>query len=576
MALGAVPLGSVSDITDRTAVPIAGAPSTSSGAFVARPEADRAAPGERPLQRRSVHLISIVVAVVGVIVVGSLVWLTGVVNSHTQSRLLRIQTDAAGVVLGEVVPAILTPLTTSAAIADTSHGDVADVEHYVAPEVGTKAGRIFVSLSLWRRTPNGAVPLLSLGERTSLEADPRSVASAFAGIRAPGTLAVIDLVSRSPPRLGFAVEGTDRAPRYVVFAELALPPHHRASVPPGSAFHDLDFALYLGPRPVPGQLFEATSPPPESGATASVRVPFGTTVLDLVTSARRPLGGGVLPALPWIVGSLGGVLVVGAVVISEWLVRRRRTAEHLARENLRLYAEQRSIAQTLQNALLPQRFPVVPGVEFAARYVPGDSSADVGGDWYDVIKCDDRSFVFAIGDVSGHGIEAANIMASLHYAIRAYAAQGDGPETILRKLTLLLDIGRDGHFATVLLGHVDVPEHRLTVVNAGHLPPLVASGSDAHFVEVPPGTPIGVARALAQVEYVPITVELGRGASMLAYTDGLVERRGELLDVGMERLRAASLAAQGNPEHLLDAAVATLADQVVADDVALLAVHWKD
>ncbi len=515
-------------------------------------------------------------AVVGVIVVGSLVWLTGIVNSHTQSRLLRIQTDAAGVVLGEVVPAILTPLTTTAAIADTSHGNVADVEHFVAPDVGTKPERLFVSLSLWRRTPNGAVPLLSLGQRTALEADPRAVASEFAGIPAPGALTVIDLLSHSPPRVGFAVEGTNSAPRYVVFAELALPPGHRASVPAGSAFHDLDFALYLGPHPVASHLFERTSIPPAKSGTASVRVPFGTTVLDLVTSARRPLGGGELPALPWIVGSLGGVLVVGAVVISEWLARRRRTAEHLARENLRLYAEQRTIAQTLQNALLPQRFPVVPGVEFAARYVPGDSAADVGGDWYDVIKCDDRSFLFAIGDVSGHGIDAANIMASLHYAIRAYAAQGDDPETILRKLTLLLDIGRDGHFTTVLLGHADVPDHRVTMVNAGHLPPLVASGSDAHFVETPPGTPIGVARSLTEVEYVPLTVELGRGASMLAYTDGLVERRGEILDVGMERLRVASLAAHGSSEQFLDAAVATLADQVVSDDVALLAVHWRD
>jgi hypothetical protein len=567
-------LGSVFVITDRTAIPVASAPSTRSVATAAaRPGARRAAPGARALRQRPVHLISTVVGVVGAIVVTSLVWLTGVVNSHTQARLLHIQTDAAGVVIGELVPTILTPLTTATAIADTSHGDVADVERYVASQVGSPSKHLFVSLSLWRLSPSGPVRMLMLGRHSTFDADAGALESVFRAIPAPGTLTVVDLMGKSPPRVGFAVEGVGATPRYVVLAELATPPRRRAVVPAASAFHDLEFALYVGRRPVASHLFEATTPPPVIAPAASVRVPFGTTVLDLVASAQRPLGGGVLPALPWIVGTLGAVLVVGAVVISEWLMRRRRTAEHLARENLRLYAEQRSISQTLQNALLPQRFPVVPGVEFAARYVPGDSSADVGGDWYDVIRCNDRSFIFAIGDVSGHDIQAANVMASLHYAIRAYAAQGDDAETILHKLRLLLDVGRDGHFATVLLGHVDVPDRRVTVVNAGHLPPLVVSGAGAHFVEAPPGTPIGVAQT---VRYDPLTVELPRGASLLAYTDGLVERRGELIDTGMDRLRATAVAAHSTPGQLLDVVVASLADEIVTDDIALLAVHWTD
>ena len=533
--------------------------------------ARQSGPSARTTRRPPVHLIGGVVGVVGAVVVASLVWLTGVVNLHTQSRLLRIQADAAGVVLGGLAPTLLAPLTTATAIADTTHGNVADVERYVASEVGPRPGRRFVSLSLWRLTSGRPVPLLSLGSRSALSTDALALEPVFGRISAPDKLTVIDLLSLSPPRMGFAVEGIGAAPRYAVFAELAIPPHRRAVIPAASTFHDLEFALYLGRRQDASHLFEATTPPPVQAPTTSVRVPFGTTVLDLVASAQRPLGGGLLPALPWIVGALGAVFVVGAVLISEWLIRRRRTAEHFARENLRLYAEQRTISQTLQNALLPQRLPAVPGVELSARYIPGDSSVDVGGDWYDVILRDERSFVFAIGDVSGHGVQAASVMASLHFAIRAYVAQGDDVVTILHKLTLLLDVGRDSHFATVLLGNVDVPASRLTVVNAGHLPPLVVSGAESHFVEVPPGPPIGVTQT---ARYEPLTVELPSRASLLAYTDGLVERRGELLDTGMERLRALVSAGQGGSEELLDAVAGSLAGEVVTDDVALLALHW--
>ena len=95
--------------------------------------------------------------------------------------------------------------------------------------------------------------------------------------------------------------------------------------------------------------------------------------------------------------------------------------------------------------------------------------------------------------------------------------------------------------------------------------------AESHFVEVPPGPPIGVTQT---ARYEPLTVELPTRASLLAYTDGLVERRGELLDTGMERLRALVSAAQGGADQLLDAVGGSLAGEVVTDDVALLALHW--
>lgn len=550
-----------------------GAPSSSSPLGAGGTATDRAArrsTGLRPLRRRPVHLVSTLVGVAGAVVVASLIWLTAVVNSHTQSHLLHVQTAAAGLVIGDAIPSILTPLNTTVAVAQQSRGAVAAVEPYVKADVGSGPGRLFRSLSLWRLTAAGAVRLLHLGGHTGLSTDAAALAPVFARIPGPEKLEVVDLLGQARPRIGYAVESTGATPRYVVFADSAIPRDHRAVVPSSSAFHDLDFALYLGSRPVASGLLEATTPPP-SGTTASVSVPFGTSALHIVASARRPLGGGLLPVLPWLVGVVGAALVAAAVAMAEWLMRRRHTAEHLARENLRLYAEQRSISQTLQSALLPKRLPDVRGIAFAARYVPGDSSADIGGDWYDVIRCDDRSFIFAIGDVSGRGVAAANTMASLHYAIRAYAAQGDDAETILEKLAPLLDVTRDGHFATVLVGHVDVPDHRLTVVSAGHLPPLVVADGIAQFVNVVPGTPIGVAQT---VHYEPFTVQVPRGASLLAYTDGLVERRGEFIDAGLERLQEVAARDPHTPDGLLDRVVSMLKDDAAADDIALLAMHW--
>lgn len=547
---------------------------TPTPATASRPAGDRAlalgSTGLRPLRRRPVHLVSTIVGVVGAVVVASLVWLTGVVNSHTQSRLLHIQTSAAGIVIGEVVPTIVAPLNTSVAVAEQSRGDVAAVEPYVSADVGTKPGMLFASLSLWRLSPSGPVKLAQLGERTGLSSDAAALAPIFAKLPGPEKLVVVDLVHRS--RIGYAVESAGGSARYAVFADSVIPKNHRAIIPASSAFHDLDFALYLGARPAASALLEATTPPP-SGSTATVRVPFGTTSLDIVASARHPLGGGLLPVLPWLIGVVGAALVVAAVAMAEWLMRRRRTAEHLARENLRLYAEQRSISQTLQNALLPKRLPTLTGIDFAARYVPGDPSADIGGDWYDVIRCDDRSFIFAIGDVSGRGVPAANTMASLHYAIRAYAAQGDDAETILFKLTALLDVTNDGHFATVLVGHVDVPDHRMTVVSAGHLPPLLVSGDGAEFLNAVPGAPIGVAPT---VRYVPLTVQVPSGASVLAYTDGLVERRGEFIDTGLGRLRVVAGSETGTPERLLDRVVSILTAESGSDDIAMLAMRWAE
>jgi serine phosphatase RsbU (regulator of sigma subunit) len=144
-----------------------------------------------------------------------------------------------------------------------------------------------------------------------------------------------------------------------------------------------------------------------------------------------------------------------------------------------------------------------------------------------VVPLDEDRFVFVVGDVSGHDIRAAAVMASLNYACRAYALEGHAPEVIVGQLRRMLDVSRDGHLATVLCGLADVTAHRVTLANAGHLPPLVVGGADAGYPPIRPGAPIGLPGPAATAAEVAVITVPAQGL-LLAYTDGLIERRDEL------------------------------------------------
>ena len=271
---------------------------------------------------------------------------------------------------------------------------------------------------------------------------------------------------------------------------------------------------------------------------------------------------------------LGTLFAVTATVAAEQLVRGRRLAEQLAIENQTLYGEQRSIAQTLQRALLPAAFPSIAGLEIAVRYLPGTERVDIGGDWYDVIESGSGDqFLFVVGDVSGRGLEAATTMAFLHYAIRAFASQGDSPTTILDKLSGLLHVSTDARFATVLCGSVDVARHEVTIANAGHLPPLLVTDGRSDYVETIRGAPIGVAN---HEQYRQVKFPVPRNATLLAFTDGLVKRRGETLDVGLQRLRASTTGESGPLDSLLTKVVSNVLDDASQDDTAILGLRWTN
>jgi serine phosphatase RsbU (regulator of sigma subunit) len=337
----------------------------------------------------------------------------------------------------------------------------------------------------------------------------------------------------------------------------------------------LTYALYLGRTQNPSTLLEATTHHlPLAGRTATAVVPFGNSEFTFVATSSYQLGGAVLADLWWLIALLGAAMTLGAASLTERLVHRRRSAEELAVENGRLYAEQRGVAETLQRALLPEQLPDIIGLEVSARYVPGVAGLEIGGDWYDVLEVDEHHLLFVVGDVSGRGLRAATIMASIRYAIRAYALQGDEPSKILAKLTEVVDIGRDRHFATVLCGLIDTSRRELTLVNAGHPPALVRVGGEAWYLSAPVGVPIGVP---SPNDYVSKTVTMPPGAMLIGFTDGLFERRGESLDVGLARLR--DFVVETDPERsvedLLNDIVSELTPQGSSDDVVLLGLRWR-
>lgn len=535
-----------------------------------------AAHGGRP---RSAWIIVAVVALIGAVVTGALAIGAQQVHDNNEQRLLDRRVREVGAVLSAAIPTLQASLNSIGILATATNADAATFERVTQPIVASK--RSFDSIGLWQREPGGGYrSVLDVGKRSELSTRPPArVAEVFGRARRAGratpehvpTFAVVDLLGGERRRLGYAFAAP--ASPYLVYGERTLAPSRKARVASDSAFSDLDYALFVGEQATSSQLIASSSGRARLvGRTGSMAVPFGNTHLLLVISPRKELGGSLLARLPWILGAFG-LLFTAAAAFTVWrLSKRRNEAEQLAVENARLYADQRSVAQTLQHSLLPQMLPESAEFEFGAIYAPGTEGIDIGGDWYEVVTRPDGTAVVVVGDVSGHGLDAATMMASLRFAIRAYAADADGPATILGKLTHLVNVGRDGHFATVLCGVVD-PIRRTTVwAAAGHPWPLLVAEGASRFVPVPVGPPIGV---VTGAEYVELREDLPGAGTFLLYTDGLVERRGETIDVGFERL--ADAAQRIDAEPLADALFAVVRRVIpdgCDDDAALLGIRW--
>jgi serine phosphatase RsbU (regulator of sigma subunit) len=175
-----------------------------------------------------------------------------------------------------------------------------------------------------------------------------------------------------------------------------------------------------------------------------------------------------------------------------------------------------------------------------------------------------------VGDVSGRGAEAAALMGRLRFTLRAYLLEGHPPEVALGLTSRQLDIIEDGRLATVLVGTGDLRSRTLTLANAGHLSPLVITDGQAHFLPTTVGPPLGVG-----IHSYPTTVTTMRpGSTLLAFTDGLVERRTEALDVGLDRLLTTARMLSGPLDDQCAALLAGMTQSAGEDDVALLAFRW--
>jgi PAS domain S-box-containing protein len=266
-------------------------------------------------------------------------------------------------------------------------------------------------------------------------------------------------------------------------------------------------------------------------------------------------------------GAVGGVLVV-VVDTTEEVRRRAGLEERLAQE--------RSTAETLQRALLPESLPAVQGLHCAVRYTPGGGELLVGGDFYDVLELDDPCRVgVAVGDVAGRGVRAAAVMGQLRAALRAYAAEApDDVAGVIERTSEFFVRFEPAEMATLLYGVADARERTLVHAVAGHLPPLVLEpGRPPRVATTTPAPPLGVRAGPYRAEAIG---PLPAGSTIVLYTDGLVERRREPIDAGLERLRQAAAGRERDSlatlcDHLVSATGAEVEHE---DDLALLAIRF--
>lgn len=258
-----------------------------------------------------------------------------------------------------------------------------------------------------------------------------------------------------------------------------------------------------------------------AGADDAERAGFGALATVPIPRSRAALG------YAW----------AGAVTFDDELLRVMRVTADLvgdALERAALYERERSVADLLQRSMLPGRLPRLHGGDVDALYAPGTAGLHVGGDWYDVAVLDDGRAMIAVGDVVGHGIEAAAAMGRLRTAFAAWAQHVSGVEQLAERLDQFAYDVDGARFSSAALVHYDTTSGTIEVVLAGHPPPLIRRVT-GQVVQLPDaGPPLGLERHLPREVHRSV---LAPGDAMLLFTDGLVEVRSASIDSGLARLR---------------------------------------
>ena len=331
----------------------------------------------------------------------------------------------------------------------------------------------------------------------------------------------------------------------------------------------------------------------EEEVRQGVRVPIGVGFAGRVAARRQPVRLGRVDettvanpilcekgiqrmlGVPLVLGErLLGVLHVGRLAPRDFTVDDEEllqvAAERVAAAmQTRQYAVEAAAAGLLERSLLPVQLPQVRGLQLAARYVPAENRA-IGGDWYDAFVLPDGALWVVTGDVAGHGLHAAVVMGRVKSALRAYALLGEGPAHVLELTNRKVEHFEFGAMVTIVCARAHPPFADWTISSAGHLPPIVAApGVPTSLAAVPPGPPLGTMPRASREE---VHVEVPPGGLILLYTDGLVERRDEIIDAGLQRLRDAVRSA--HPEMVAREVMQHLVGfDTPLDDIALLALR---
>jgi serine/threonine-protein kinase RsbW len=287
---------------------------------------------------------------------------------------------------------------------------------------------------------------------------------------------------------------------------------------------------------------------------------------DAGSAARLPLGAEHGMAVLWI--AFDGPRTFSAEERALLVACAGQATLALARSQL--YEEQRDVAHVLQQSMLGGAPRPDPRYDVAAHYEPSSEHLEVGGDWHDMFAVPNGRVAIVIGDVVGRGLIAASAMGQLRSAVRALAGTGRGPAEVLTLLDTFTDQVPTAQYATLAYAEIDLDAGELHFACAGHLPPLlVEPGGAPRLLMDGRSPPLGVAAPGAPRG--EAVVALPRGAQLLLYTDGLVERRGEPIDDGLDRLVTAVAQQRGvPPKTLVRRLAASLLSPVGDDDVCML------
>lgn len=526
----------------------------------------RAESGAMPLAGRTwPRWLSLAVLLAGLAVTGALCTASRLNYLRNESRQVTAHAQLAADALA-VVPIDVQRRLGRATTLASATGNAAMFAHALKGSVP----KPFASVRLFRVVHGHPRLVTSLGKPALLRPASAQSRNVLARARSGDALALTHVATTGDQRLGYAVSVTTLGRTYVAYAEQRPPSGRHADPTASSPLADMNFAIYYGADQRPSALLTTdTGRLPISGTVGTATIPFGDRNLTLVISPRSSLLGLFAESVAWMILGAGTLFTALMALLTERLARRRAVAEQLAEVRGQLYQAQRGVAETLQTALLPHHLPTSPRLGLATRYLGGTEGIDVGGDWYDVISLSGSRTFFTVGDVSGRGLSAATMMSRLRHSIAAYAVEGHDPATVLAKVSGLIDLDRDGHFATAVCGIVDVTTGSVEIANAGHPPIVVVSDGTARPLEGPIGPPLGVG-----AQYDATELSLKPQTVLLAYTDGLVERRDASIDAGITQLCGAAGRAR-DLEEMLDTVLRTMLPRGASDDdTAILALQW--